>query len=356
MEVSLISSFSSRNFFLHPTDCILSRLMRVISLALIAQSMGDELSFIQCPLVITGDQLLALTITNGLTGSEEQVRDLIVDSGSEHNAIFDSSAPMTPAHRGSLRFQGGLNVEEMGVNDGYFGTVKCEPYLDIMKGEFVIGSPSSTGGVPLQGTIGLGQDVLVNPKNFLWRRFEQLAAVSVAIPLSLQPGFPGEARLTVFGDTSAPGYNGPFMKVNSSRYWSSRVIKLIVGGTTIGDNRGISVVFDTGSNYFGATTGIYDDLKKAACGSKIEVITPAFSRDSTRPLDSPFYLTFPFKNDGPEDCDTFVEALNPEGFGEISGDEVLIIGTLGMRGKTLSIYPIENPPKRGEFFVSIRDN
>jgi hypothetical protein len=228
-----------------------------------------------------------------------------------------------------------------------------------MPGELVIGTPQDP--LPLQGIVGLGQDILVNPNNFLWKRFSEFGAVSVRIPSLLQPRVPSDALLSVYDKTDAvriPGYNGPLMKTNSDRYWSTQVSSIAIGNVAVTGGGNISVVFDTGSNYFGATSGIYDSLKNAACGTDIQINVDAFSRDDSIHLENPLNLLFPLKGTSSNGkCDTYIEKLDQSGFGEISNGHVIIVGTLGLRGKTVTIYPLRSSsPKRGEFYLSIRDN
>jgi hypothetical protein len=126
----------------------------------------------------------------------------------------------------------------------------------------------------------------------------------------------------------------------------------------------ISVIFDTGSNYFGATSGIYKDMKDSPCGSFIHLTIPAYNRNDPNPLDSPFNIRFPFKeqllsdrSNANECVDTYIEKLDQTNFGEIKDDHIIIIGTMGLRGKTITAYPMDvSAPKRGEFFLSIEDN
>jgi len=333
-----------------------------------------------CSLTVTGDQLLSLSVGGGSVGdplstAPPYIVNMVVDTGAKHSLIFD---PRIPAQKQStysispdgneIKFQNFV-VEKRGVNTVSLMTNACNFPVAIPQSSVEMAAPMKPDlGEPIQGLVGLNIDAISEKNLFITRPFgDDLKSISIKIPTVLQPGVRNEGVLVVKrkGSGSIRGeYNGPYMHVNSRHYWSTIVTKLKVGERTVitaPDGKLISVVFDTGSNYFGVSEGLLADVQEAIRDGKVGFVieTMAYLDPNTDSKPMPVSMRFPSDSFGSFTKDLsqgfVVEKVDQSQFDDLAQSEIVVIGTRGLRGKTLSIFTNDSPAKIGEFALSVKN-
>lgn len=330
---------------------------------------------IVCPLGISRDQLLTLQIRSGyptdpLSVSSPYVVRMVVDTGAKHDLIFDPRIQAEKRNRYSvapdgseIQFQSFV-VEQRGVNTVPFITVACSVPVVIPQSSVTMAAAlKQDPGEPIQGILGFNQDALRDNTMFLTQAIPDWKSLSIHVPAVLQANKGSDAMVMIKKSGLMRGTNdGPYMHVNSRHYWSTFITKLRIGDDKVIDppaGKKITVVFDTGSNYFGATDGILDAIQDAIADGKLGLTIDllAYRDINTDSVPMPVAMKFPSDSRGkfPEKLygNFIVEKIDQSGFDDLAKDEIILIGTRGIRGKTLNIFPKESPPKSGEFAISI---
>ena len=335
-----------------------------------------------CSLTVTGDQLLSLPVGAGgvgdpLSTAQPYIVNMVVDTGAKHSLIFDPRIPSQKRSSYSISPDGNevkfqtFVVEKRGVNTVPLSTTACNFVATIPQGSIEMAAPLKPdyGLEAIQGLVGLNLDAINGNSLFLTRPFEAIRSISIKFPSVLQPGVTSDGMMLIKSKKFAirGAYDGPYFHVNSRHYWSTIVTKL-----TIGKNKGnadivipappgknIAVVFDTGSNYFGVTDGLYADVQEAIrdgnAGFIIEMMRYFDTNTDSKP--TPVSMKFPSDSMGNFNKDLIqgflVEKIDQSQFDDLANFEIVVIGTRGLRGKTLSIFPNDSPAKVGEFLLSV---
>ena len=339
---------------------------------------------ISCPLTITGDQLLGLQIRAGLAtdpllDTSPYVVEMIVDTGAKDSIIMDPRIPATMMSSTQLAqnlipYQfAQFSVTQHGTNQSPLVTVGCNVPIQIPENSLAMAPALKQDlGETIKGILGFNQDKFRdNNVLFLLNSVPDWYSVAIHVPSVLQPHTRSDASITINrkvgpGSLRKNDNAGPYLHVNSKHYWSTVITRLKMIGEngneviiTAPDGKQFSVIFDTGSNYFWATSGIWNQIDDAiSAGNKGFVIdTKAYSDINTD--SDPFDVSLRFPSDETGDFDKnlnrdfTVQRIDQSRFDDLAKHEILVVGTLGLRGKTLRIFAKDSSPKRGEFVISV---
>jgi hypothetical protein len=350
-------------------------LTAALSVAATTSQSDTSPSVIVCKLGISRDQLLTFPIRSGyptdpLSVDSPYVVDMVVDTGATHDLIFDprvqaekrNSYSVSP-DGGEIKFQTFV-VEQRGFNTVPFITVACNVPVIIPQSSVTMAAAlKQDPGEPIQGIVGFNQDSLRDKTLFLTNAMPDWKSLAIEFPPVLQPGSGSNAMVIMKQSGNIRGNTeGPYMHVNSKHYWSTVVTELKVGNDAVIDppkGKKITVVFDTGSNYFGASAGILNAIQDAIADGKLglTIETAAYEDIDTDSKPYPVTMRFPSNSMGNFEKtlnrNFIVEKIDQSGFDDLATHEIILIGTRGLRGKKMSIFVKDSPPKSGEFAISI---
>jgi hypothetical protein len=133
--------------------------------------------------------------------------------------------------------------------------------------------------------------------------------------------------------------------VVSDYYWAADILSISIGGSKI-DRQNVVVIFDTGSNYFGVSRGILRSLITKIQDKECRDELMLQMTDSVHVSFAPEVYT----RNGQCD-DLAISEIDQSRFGDLASREVIIVGTRGLRGKTLIIN--RDSSKKDSFYILV---
>ncbi len=289
-------------------------------------------------------------MTIPVTRSDGSLLQLIVDTGAAGAVFFDSRArtlgpnalTFQQASIGQIRRHGTISLE-------------CSPTQAL--GPSVIGKPVPSDLADVaDGILGLGgpgfSDFNSHQPSFLYSdQAPKWTHVSVSVPLDLKTGsgslgFHTRRLRTTIGQS---------VPVISDYYWAAGADSIALGDRILHAAPKTAIIFDTGSNFFGASRGIapkiIDAIKKGNCR---DPLTMKLTPQSDPVKRDPVTITF-----GPDsytlngDCtDLAIGEIDQSQFGDLANHEVIIVGTRGLLGRTVSLNR-QSSSKRGGLYLTL---
>lgn len=261
-----------------------------------------------CPMRFTADELMTVPVRVG-----NEIEELVVDTGSFSNVVLGKHIRTTHAKMTPLLFQ------QVHINHAVISRqpveMQCghDEFLKLNSKIFV--APEKINGV--KGILGFSLERL---RGFDWHRIE------IALP---EIGSPDQPKLTIYEDeNSMADVWDKKNPVNSNYYWSFRILELRISHQVIHLSQPTSVIFDTGSNYFGFSENLFnaiEPLLRSNCGGSVIAV------------DSMEFDHVPVRES--EECRPALFLVDPSRFaGDLKQQEIVIIGTRGLRGKTLTLH------------------
>ena len=259
-------------------------------------AVGVRATFVECPLAFNDQELLVMVGPIAM----------IVDTGSSETIVFGKA--------GSSEYF--VDYQDMHLGVSPLGSVAFNGCSAPLVVPHVSQSEGGLGG----GILGLGRAKLGNA--FLFSQdAPRWKTMSITVDKNKSMFVLLDSNLRV-GEFLLP--------VNSQYYWSTPLESITVAdarllGTT-------SVIFDTGSNFFGLSPGIYKSITDAIIrdGCKSDLVLE-FGGVTLAYPPSVYSINA-------SKCQLAIGEINQEKFGDLSNQEIVIIGTRGLMGKTINIH------------------
>lgn len=248
-----------------------------------------------------------------------RILDLIIDTGSGGTILFDHSANGIRDTVRSVGFQGnriGL------VHSHNRGSLVCQGlHLDVTSPDLTTGNNRDLETVA-DGILGLGQRALREDG---------------ALPLLFSPSAPewcsvyiSQNDIRFVADQHLRGALNYFPLV-SQYYWATHLGSLLVGSAEL-VTRSTAVVFDTGSNFFGFSETLFvhvtEGLSKNSCNDDLVL---NIHGQEVRFMPEEYLVA--------GSCGDFaIGKIDPSPLGDLSGSEVMIVGTRGLRNHEFGIH------------------
>jgi hypothetical protein len=287
-------------------------------------------SIIECNLEVSHmDDLLTIPVLQ----SDDSVRNLIIDTGASGAIFFDPSTDESTSS--------GIDFQQTSIGDlrpHSQASLSCSPAVQMLTAP-VSGRPRFPDLFNVaDGILGLGGRGFKSYRSFLFdEHAPKWSTVSITVPSELKKEGRPAAKMII--TTSAlRNAAGSFVPVISDYYWAAGADGMKIGTSYIQHPSNMAIIFDTGSNHFGASPGMIDIVTKAikANGCKdplvLELSNPKTGKSVHVSFRSEDYAL-------DEKCNELAIAqIDQSRFGDLSGREVLIVGTRGLRSKTISLY------------------
>ena len=288
-------------------------------------------SSIECPLLASSVDDL---ITVAVRGDDGATLQLIVDTGAAGVVLFSQEASPSIDH--AVTFQGANIGHLRHHNRGL--TLLCAPQLPVGASSALEGDPqpSDLRNVA-DGILGLGgRGFTTNPSFLFSSEAPKWSEVTIHV-------FENGGGHLSFRLEQVPEIRG--IPTVSNYYWAVALTGIRIGSTHVPSSdhqAGTIVIFDTGSNFFGASSRLFASLIQAIgesnCNEPLTLVL-ALSEE----------ITFPAKSLTLEDgkCDKLAIAqVDQSRFGDVADRQVIIVGTRGLRGKSISL--IKGTSKAGQ--------
>lgn len=267
--------------------------------------LGYVTSSVTCPLELDHDELPTLSMQIG-----GKTRHMVVDTGSFNHVLFESSHSVSGHLRTEpLLFQSLPKSHGMRSSQPLIG--QCGPG-DVHFGSDIIVTQKWYNSI--QGILGLSPMVL-----------EHVSVEWYSASISLPTNSGGTLSFN-----PNPGERDPsWFRANSKHYWAAPISSLNVAGQVIELNKPTSVIFDSGSNFYGFTSGLVEEVRRIVHGCQGTEIAMVSGDTPIRFLHTPIQGT----------CTPAIFQVDQLRFaGHLGTNEIVIIGTRGMRGKTVNLH------------------
>jgi hypothetical protein len=195
------------------------------------------------------------------------------------------------------------------------------------------------------GILGIGGPAFSSPSFLFSPNAPKWALVSVTVPLHVtEAGKLGLHRRLVRRTISQA------VPLVSDYYWAGGLDSMSFGASAIPTGEQPAVVFDTGANFFGMSRGLLGRVKAAiaehGCDKELKI--------GVTSQGEPVTITF-----GPEhyliegDCGSLaISQIDQTQLGDLAHRDVMIVGTRGLRGKTISLHK-QSSSKQPRLFLTI---
>lgn len=270
---------------------------------------------IECPLRSNADELL-------LIGTE-----LIVDTGSADTILLGGSGMVESL--GRIEYQG-LSFREARASRPVVIEGCSAPLLvpRAHEAEMLGGRPMGKGILGL-GREKLGDSMLFSPELAAWNT------------LSIQVAPTGGGMLILKDANLRPVK--PTLTLNSMYYWSTDLNEIHIGTFPVKPTRKTAVIFDTGSNYFGISPGLYETVTEALlkddCHPQLTLTVKSTTGEHVKlSYNSNIYAQDPAPELRYGTCSLAIGKIDQRNFGDLANHDIVIIGTRGLKGKTLNIH------------------
>lgn len=283
---------------------------------------------IRCSLNLNPDELLTVPAVIG----DSESREMVLDTGSFTNVVFGTQKRMAENNISptELQFQI-LNVKKA-FRSNQSVALQCE------RGRTVPMPPTVFRAMQEPPSGLIGGIVAFSPKTLAKEKWAQVAVSFPPLGENISPS------LTFHSESNTHGVQIP---LNSYHYWSFRITSIRLGDTGILLTKPTSVIFDTGTNYFGVSPGLWQSVTLSlgqACTATSIVLG---TEETPDPLE---FLHVPLMEGAT--CAPAVFHIDQSRFaGALSHHEIILIGTRGLRGKTLSLH--KHTGKDPEFYLSL---
>ena len=262
-----------------------------------------------CALEFNHDQLLVVKSTEAT---------LVVDTGASNSVVFEEGGKQRsrPISSASKKVQYQEISVEANESDRKIQLVCWPKPVEI--GNVLVSTGGLGGPMNVEGILGLGR-AHTTP----WTSF------SVQVPADA--GETGTLILTTSHLRPVPPSN--LLPLCSHDYWATTLVGLKIGAQPIVLPGGpTAVVFDTGSNFFGLSSALFKVVSIDLSGCPAPTLTVILAGGVELVYESSSY------SEDPECGSLAVGEIDQKSLGDLAHGEVFVVGTRGLRGKTLSIF------------------